>query len=203
MSWTQRIIEVTGARPDPRDIDWTPVGAELGTTLPPDYRELCSLLGDGYDSGFLRILQPLGDAATDGLLYFWRWNRDPKYARLYTPYDLYGGPGRPGLLAWGDDQTEGQYYWFADAETDPAAWPVVARKDGADPWHRYDVSMSEFIYHMLTDHDFMPFTVAATTVRPFLLPEGVQITTVEEWNALANRTDGSPRHNHVDVGPAR
>ena len=56
MSWTQRIIEVTGARPDPRDIDWSPIEAELGTALPSDYRELCSLLGGGYFSGFLRIL---------------------------------------------------------------------------------------------------------------------------------------------------
>ncbi|WP_426513263.1 SMI1/KNR4 family protein [Dactylosporangium sp. McL0621] len=194
MSWRQRIIEVTGARPEPRDIDWTPVEAELGTTLPPDYRELCSLLGDGYYSGFLRLLQPRGEAAaTDGLLYSFRWNRrHPEYAGLYAPYDLYGGPGQPGLLGWGSDQTEGDYYWLADAEVDPAAWPVVARKDGIEPWHRYDMSMSEFIHHMLTDHGFEPFTVAATTARPFLLPEGVQIATVEEWNAWANRTDGSP-----------
>lgn len=55
------------------------------------------------------------------------------------------------------------------------------------------MSMSEFIYRMLTDHDFEPFTVAATTARPFVLPEGVQITTAAEWNAWANRTDdGGP-----------
>jgi hypothetical protein len=194
MSWTQRIIEATGARPEPRDIDWKPVEAELSTTLPPDYRELWSLLGGGYYSGFLWLLQPCSDAATEGLFYSWRWDRvfHPEYAGLYAPYDLYGGPGRPGLLGWGRDQTEGEYYWLADAETDPAAWPVVARTDGAEPWHRYDMSMSEFIYHLLTDHDFKPFTVAATTARPFLLPEGVQITTVKEWNAWANRTDGTP-----------
>ncbi|GIH20575.1 SMI1/KNR4 family protein [Rugosimonospora africana] len=194
MSWIQRIIEVTGARPERRDIDWAPVEAELGTTLPADYRELCSLLGGGYYSGFLRLLQPRREAAaTDGLLYSFRSNRrHPEYAGLYAPYDLYGGPGRAGLLHWGSDQTEGDYYWLADARVDPAAWPVVARKDGIEPWNRYDLSMSEFVYHMLTDHDFEPFTVAATTARPFMLPEGVQISTAEEWNAWANRTDGGP-----------
>ncbi|WP_203863152.1 SMI1/KNR4 family protein, partial [Plantactinospora mayteni] len=171
---------MTGVRPEQRDIDWTPVEAELGTRLPTDYRELCSMLGGGSYSGFLRLLKPDGAAAaTDGLLYSWRWHQHhPEYAGLYTPYDLYGGPERQGLLCWGDDETEGEYYWLADAGTDPATWPVVARKDGIEPWYRYDMSMSEFIYHMLTDPDFKPFTVAATTVRPFVLPEGVQITTV-------------------------
>jgi hypothetical protein len=194
MSWTQRIIEVTGARSEPREIDWARVGAELGTALPSDYRELCSLFGGGFYSAFLRLLQPVVDvAATDGLLYSWRWNRNhPQYAHLYAPYDLYGGPDRPGLLHWGADQTEGDYYWLADAATDPTAWPVVARKDGIEPWHRYDMSVSEFIYRMLTDHDFKPFTVADTTAKPFLLPEGVWITTAEEWNAWANPTDDSP-----------
>jgi hypothetical protein len=72
---------------------------------------------------------------------------------------------------------------------------VVARRGGIDPWHRYDMSMSEFIYRMLTDHDFEPFTVADTTARPFLLPEGVQITTADEWNAWANPPTTAPSHD--------
>ena len=67
----------------------------------------------------IRLLQPRGEAAaTDGLLYSFRWNRrHPEYAGLYAPYDLYGGAGQPGLLVWGSDQTEGDYYWLADAES--------------------------------------------------------------------------------------
>lgn len=73
-------------------------------------------------SGFLWLLQPRDEAATDGLVHFWRGQqRHPEYARLYTPYDLYEGPGRPGLLHWGADHTEGEYHWFPVAEVDPAA----------------------------------------------------------------------------------
>ncbi|MEV6843619.1 hypothetical protein [Actinoplanes sp. NPDC051411] len=184
MSWTQRIIESTGATPRPRDIDLAPIEGELGTALPADYRELCSSLGGALYNGYLSVLQPVGDV--DSLLYWLRVVRGN--AGLYRPHVPYGGPGQPGLLQWGTDQTEGEYYWLADAGADPDSWPVVARKDGVDPWHRYEMTMSEFTFRMLTDRDFTPFTVAGWSERPFVIPEGVEINTAEEWNAWANRS---------------
>jgi hypothetical protein len=113
---------------------------------------------------------------------------DPGIARLFEPYPLYGGPGQAGLLQWGSDETEGQYYWLADAGVDPLQWPIVARKSGIDPWRRYDISLAEFVYRVLTDHDFKPFSVAYATTTPFILPPGVTISSEEEWNAWAHRT---------------
>ncbi|MEU4564278.1 hypothetical protein AB0F72_38345 [Actinoplanes sp. NPDC023936] len=81
--------------------------------------------------------------------------------------------------------TEGEYYWLADARVDPYTWPVVARKDSLEPWHRYDIGVAEFLHRMLTEHDFTPFTVAGTVSTLFVLPEGVTITSPEEWNFWA------------------
>jgi hypothetical protein len=197
MSWTERITDATGSRPQPRDIDLAPVEAELGTALPGDYRELCSLFGRGLYSGFVQIMQPGGAGDVDSINSWWRSGRRavetlPGGAGLYQPYELYADPGRPGLLCWGGDQTEGEYYWLADAGADPNTWPVCARNDADDPWHRYEMTRSESHFRMLTDPDFTPFSVAGTTARPFILPEGVQITTVEEWNAWANRGGDPP-----------
>ena len=193
MSWTQRIIEATGARPENRKIDWAPVEAALGTPLPADYRELCESFPGARYSGYLWLHEPTESPFPEGLLYSWRWHlRHPQHTHLYEPYPLYGGPGRPGLLRWGNDQTEGEYYWLADATADPASWPLVARRDGIEPWHEYRIGMSELIHRMLTDHDFTPFTVAHTTTTPFILPETEDITTAEQWNARAHGTGDGP-----------
>ncbi|MEU8239141.1 hypothetical protein AB0C07_12915 [Actinoplanes missouriensis] len=183
MSWVERIAEVTRARPDRRDIAWAPVDAELGAAVPSDFRELCALFGDRYFNGFLRLMSP---TAEDGVLYWFRTHRrNSRYDHLYAPYEMYRGPDQPGLLRWGDDMTEGEYYWLADARVDPGRWPVVARRDGLEPWHRYEIGVAEFLHRMLTDDGFTPFTVAGTASRSFVLPEGVMITSAEEWNFWA------------------
>ncbi|MEU4564277.1 hypothetical protein AB0F72_38340 [Actinoplanes sp. NPDC023936] len=97
MSWVQRIVEVTRARPEPRDIAWAPVDSELGVAVPPDFRELCALFGGGYFNGFLRLLTP---TAVDSVLYWFRMHRkNPQFDHLYAPYGMYHGPARQACCA--------------------------------------------------------------------------------------------------------
>ncbi|MDO3700264.1 hypothetical protein Q3W71_01030 [Micromonospora sp. C28SCA-DRY-2] len=44
-----------------------------------------------------------------------------------------------GLIQWGGDQTEGEYYWLAERAVEPDRWPVVARWDATEPWHQLDM----------------------------------------------------------------
>lgn len=62
--------------------------------------------------------------------------------------------------------------------------PVVAQKLGGEPWHRFDMSTTEFIYRVIDDPEFKPFTVADPPRRPFYLPRGQTISSAEEWDAL-------------------
>lgn len=194
MTWIDRIVEATGASPEPRDIDWTPLQWSLGTSLPADFRELNELFGKAQYSGYLSLLWPVGESSSS-LLGYWRIRREsvaeePASMRAYEPYGLYGGPGTRGLLQWGLDQTEGRYYWLADTAQDPADWPVVAQEDPMEPWHRYEMGTSEFVYRVMTDGSFVPFSVAALAPRPSILAEGESIDTDGQWQARAQNTDG-------------
>ncbi|MGC4747629.1 hypothetical protein ACLQ28_18535 [Micromonospora sp. DT201] len=78
------------------------------------------------------------------------------------------------------------FFWLADRSVDADQWPVIARKDPLESWHRFDVSTTEFVYRLLADPEFTPFTVADPPRRAFYLPAGQTISSAEEWDALAS-----------------
>lgn len=63
--------------------------------------------------------------------------------------------------------TEASYYWLADVSKDSEEWPVVARTDPLEEWHRFDMGPSEFICRVLTDGEFRPFSIVRNVARPF------------------------------------
>lgn len=63
--------------------------------------------------------------------------------------------------------TEASYCWLADTSKRPEEWPIVARTDPLEEWHQFDMTTSEFIYRVLTDRDFRPFSIARKVERPF------------------------------------
>jgi hypothetical protein len=163
--WVDRLVAITGWQQEPEEIDW----------------------GPGSFSAYLEVH---GGPASDGLLETWRVYqamsaRPPGVARMLAPYGLYGGPGTAGLILWGSDQQEGEYYWLADSSVNPAEWPVIARTDATAEWYRFDMGVSEFTYRLVADPEFEPFTVAHTTGKPFYLPAGQTISSLEEWQAIA------------------
>lgn len=168
-----RLVVATGWNSDPKEVDWTAAEASLGTPLPGDFKELGRRFSD---SGAFNDFVQLSDAGTgpDSLSGYHarmiRYQRNhPDDRSVCHPYRLFGegeGGVEPGLLQWGYSELEDQYYWLVDLQTEPAEWPVVAREDPLEPFHRLDMSASEFIYRVLTDRGFRPFTVAHKIQRP-------------------------------------
>ncbi|MFD7288678.1 hypothetical protein [Streptomyces sp. NPDC059863] len=87
---------------------------------------------------------------------------------LYAPYRIYQ-PGQVGLIPWGFSQTEGEYYWLTDRE-EPDKWPIVTRGREYREWRQVDMSTPEFIYRMVADPQFEPFSIAALVPEPFFAP---------------------------------
>ncbi|MER7891664.1 hypothetical protein ABTX15_17730 [Micromonospora sp. NPDC094482] len=169
--------------------------AELGVTLPGDFKELCRRFVPGLFMAHLDLLRPTTDHDSTSMLRWWNsmrhWlgERDDSRADWYAPYELYEPGVRPGLIEWGHDSAGGQYYWLADRSVAPERWPMVARHDPPHPWHRFDMPMTEFVYRMLADPELASFSMVTPAWRPFYLPYWQPFpTTAEEWDALSEPT---------------
>ncbi|MFJ8697335.1 hypothetical protein [Streptomyces roseolilacinus] len=63
------------------------------------------------------------------------------------------------MVAWGSTEGADEYCRLVDAER-PGEHPVLVRSHDGGPWHRYDMSTSEFLYRVLADAGFQPFGIA-------------------------------------------
>lgn len=87
---------------------------------------------------------------------------------LFKPYQMYR-PGRRGLIPWAFGEMECNYFWLASAEEAPASWPIVTQGDPY-PWQEVSMSTSEFVYRVLTDPEFEPFSIARLIPEPDFYP---------------------------------
>ncbi|MGW7461274.1 hypothetical protein [Streptomyces sp. NPDC054797] len=150
---------------------WGETEERLGLALPEDYKRLAATFGKGLFSDFLQILSVAPGGAFD-LSTTWRSlsadapaeGEDP----LYAPYRIHQ-PGQGGLIPWGFSQTEGEYYWLAGDEA-ADTWPIVTRGRGYREWRQVDMSTPEFIYRVVADPEFEPFSIAAFVPEPFFAP---------------------------------
>ncbi|WP_430496158.1 hypothetical protein ACQRWP_17570 [Micromonospora trifolii] len=196
MNWIDRIVEATGWRQEPMGADRGDVESDFGVALPSDYQELCHRFGPGSFSAYLHVLPPTAEHNPSSLLGTWRRYRQDNregdmIEQFLAPHGLYEPDRGQGLVRWASDQTEGEYFWLADRSVDADRWPVIARKDPLESWHRFDVSTTEFVYRLLADPEFTPFTVADPTRRAFYLPAGRTLSSAEEWDALTRPNRGS------------
>ena len=183
MTWIDQIVEVTGWRGEPAEYGWDREEAELGVTVPSDFKELSRRFPAGAFYAYLDVLRAENNPHLYKLLAWHRQSLSQGSSRLYEPYGLFQTDGGRGLLRWGMDQRDGEYYWLADRNMDSDRWPVLARTDAHEEWHRFDMTASEVVYRVIADPEFKPFTVADPPRRPFYLPAGHDLS-VEEWNRL-------------------
>ncbi|CAL9416948.1 SMI1/KNR4 family protein [Streptomyces sp. enrichment culture] len=161
--WAQRVIELTGWRPLGISADWAAIEGELGVPLPTDYKKLYEAFGGGVFSESVYFLG-CDEAVSFDLLTQWRASlsvdRDSALGsvRAVGPYGVYA-PGGKGLVTWGSTEWADEYCWLIDAKR-PGEHPVLARSHDGGPWHRYDMSTSEFLYRVLADTAFQPFGIA-------------------------------------------
>jgi hypothetical protein len=120
--------------------------------LPSDYKELCERFGPGLFSEYIEV------APTDGKYSISYWYHVFKKAgATVEPYGPYEATGRHGLLLWGTSEHADRFMWLADATEDPDNWPIIAIS--APEQYRFDISISEFIYKVLTDPEFEPYGI--------------------------------------------
>ena len=120
---------VTLVRPPEHPVDagtpdqWPRVEREIGTALPPDYKQLVNLFGVGFFANWIYVNSPFSSQfrlGEPGLLEFIVSGREesPEY---YHPFSAYPGPG--GLLPWGGDDNAGLFCWRTQGQ--PEHWVTV------------------------------------------------------------------------------
>ncbi|RKE17291.1 hypothetical protein BX266_0547 [Streptomyces sp. TLI_171] len=141
-TWVERLCAITGRQPSgPPAVDWQAVEAELGTALPPDYKEIVDVFGPGSFDNYVDLLTP--NTKGSDLM---RVIEAP--AARFAPHPAFPAPH--GLLRWGSSEYDLDLAWQTGA-ADPSDWPVLVRSDAAEGWRRYDYGAGEFLARLLTD----------------------------------------------------
>ncbi|MFE9825149.1 SMI1/KNR4 family protein [Streptomyces sp. NPDC005791] len=165
--WIERIAEATRWEPTRLGVSWNGVEEELGTPLPEDYKKLVDTFGKGEFSEFLRILTVDATRQFD-LVRIWkkflhgRPESGPDPA--FKPYRIYQ-PDQRGLIPWAFGEMKCSYFWLASAEEDPKDWPIVTQGDPYT-WQEVSLSTGEFVYRVLADPEFEPFSIARLMPEP-------------------------------------
>jgi len=153
---------------------WAPVEAQLGLTLPADYKAYIQRYGTGCFGDFLwpfnpisknknlnlfdqiriRLKEAVEDAARVGA------------ASLYPPFNHYPQPG--GLLPWGCTDNGDTLFWLTSLES--GSWPIVIYECRAPEYDRFDGDMTEFIADVMFGRYHCPifpenFSDVQTTFR--------------------------------------
>lgn len=128
------------ASPVDADVDWTRVEAELGLSLPGDFKEIVRRYGAG------RFCDDLSTCAPDLLLEYnqglpasWGPIRAENPGEFEFP--LFPEPG--GLVIWGLDSIGGALCW--PTEGAPEQWEVVLWKQRDGEFERWDCGAAEFL----------------------------------------------------------
>ncbi len=200
--------------PAPVAVDWAAVEQWLGLRLPDDYKRLADVHGPLDFGEFIWIHVP---CVEEGRFSYGEWLRDThREARIDArdlPEDgrplLHPAPG--GLLAWGCTRGSDVLFWDTSVSDDPNRWTVVVSHCGAvpgsglQPWHRYDLTLTEYLRHTVREGwelpsppgpliGPLPGTVARTAflpdAGPWTPPEPVppRLTAAERRIALETGT---------------
>ncbi|MFN3583180.1 SMI1/KNR4 family protein [Phenylobacterium sp.] len=127
---------------------WEPIEAELGTSLPSDYKDFVRLYGNGYFMEFMGVCVPR--------------SRNP-YVRLETqakvvgdlfrsmdldehPYRFWPEPG--GLLSFGGTDYGDALFWLPHGR--PETWRVVVWGRGLQEFEAFGCDLTDFLAGLAT-----------------------------------------------------
>jgi hypothetical protein len=166
-------------------IDWQAVEADLGTTLPTDYKAFISTYGLGRIDDFLLVYHPT--AANPNVRLSYQVQRDLRSLRIlqndgadYIRFALCPEPS--GLLPWARTIDGDVCYWLTQSD-DPDDWAVVVGEVRGPEWAEFHGSMAEFLAAVLTKKYVCPifpddFPSARPTFVPF--PDGSSSTSTPQ-----------------------
>ncbi|MFI0960969.1 SMI1/KNR4 family protein [Streptomyces sp. NPDC021080] len=135
-----------------RTVNWAAVEAELGVTLPVDYKHLIDRYGGGVFSGVLWLLEPgCPDPLYDLLAQ--TAEREEILAGLWEdgedkPSELLA-PGTR-LVPWGYAEGGGHHlYWLVRPGVEPEEWTVVLNEGRGPLWEAYPMSCGQFLLEVV------------------------------------------------------
>lgn len=110
----------------PQRIRWVDVERRLATPLPLDYKEFCEEFPALYFDSHVTIMHPgasslHGNILQKGAGILGEWQHIEKMKLVELPYPFF--PSSGGLLPWGCDDNNGQYFWRTKGA--PEEWTVV------------------------------------------------------------------------------
>ncbi|MEV5128425.1 SMI1/KNR4 family protein [Streptomyces decoyicus] len=146
-----RLIETLRAPESGAPKAWTSTEAELGTSLPGDYKELIDRLGGGRAEEYLYLLEPGSPNAHYDLVAHTR-ERAEAYEEIWEveekPAELRAEGSR--ILPWATTDNGEWLFWLALPGQHPDAWTVMLNEARGDTWEHYDMNCTDFLHAALT-----------------------------------------------------
>jgi hypothetical protein len=129
--------------------DWVTIEAQLGLTLPDDYKAFIQIYGSGQIEKFLWVFNPF--SSNDNLnlthqvvLQLKVYSEIGSFESL--PYKLF--PERSGLLPFGITDNGDVLFWQTSGS--PNDWRVIVSEARAPKWEAFDLSMTKFLFEILS-----------------------------------------------------
>lgn len=148
------VIQLVPPPAQPVDVgtvaDWEHAEAQMGLTLPSDYRAFIFAYGSGLFANLYRIYTPFSDSPYRSLLQqsvaISDMNRQSqqRFPERF-PYPYY--PDRGGLLPWGNDENGNDYFWLTEGP--PDSWAVVQDENRGTGIRVQPYSLSGFLLAIL------------------------------------------------------
>lgn len=165
--WVDSLLSATGRSTRNSAQPWSEIESELGAELPTDYKRLCAAFGVGEFSRAVSVLCA-DDTLILDLLTMWRrlLEDDREGVGLFPPHRIHAPGTTGGLIPWATTRAGDLYFWQV-TEGPADAWPVIASMEDAENRPRYEMTATEFLYRILTDPGFRPYSVAQYVPEPF------------------------------------
>lgn len=137
--------------------DWQAVEEQVGTALPAEYKTFIETYGTGIIGRFIYIWNPFAQEAFVNLTsrnanetnllntYISEWD-DIERNRLF-PFPVF--PEKFGVLSFGSTRNGDTLFWRTHGK--PDEWSIVVWKIRSARFELHDMSMSRFLYLVLTN----------------------------------------------------
>lgn len=147
---------------------WPEVEKQLGTRLPPDYKEFISLYGTGDFYRFLGILSPF--SKRDSLI-----TNNKRYLPVFKNLSgiardvVLTFPDSGGLIICGGDENGNTLFWQTGGE--PATWPIVYASEELIDYEVFETDLTGFLAGWVSGD-----------IRPHLIDHSIEGVRVLERN---------------------
>ena len=143
-----RLIEAFNA-PESTPKAWTVTEAELGTSLPSDYKELIDRMGGGYIEEYMYILEPdccnehydLVEVTEERME-----SNDDIWELEEKPLILHGSQ----LIPWATTDNGEYLFWRCLPGQHPDEWTVILNQARDMTWEHYEMNCTNFLHAALT-----------------------------------------------------